>query len=155
MPVYDERYTPGTTGNVEIGMARPRHALHRVDVEQLRVWIEEAVAAAFDIEPEMLHQPTRGRARVALARQVAMYLAHIACMQNLTEVGVMFDRDRTTVAYACNIIENRRDDSDFDRALELLEEVVSGLVRPDARRSLFSDPVQRPEPAGQPRHSTI
>ncbi len=101
--------------------------------EHQRIWIEEAIAASFQIDPEVLRQPTRGRAQVALARQVAMYLAHIICTLSLTEVGEMFDRDRTTVAHACAVIEGRRDDPDFDRAMELLEEVVEGLVRKDMR----------------------
>lgn len=33
----------------------------------------------------------------------------------------MFERDRTTVAHACTVIEAARDDASFDRALELLE----------------------------------
>lgn len=90
--------------------------------------IEEAVGAAFDIPSALLRRPTRGRANIALARQVAMYLAHVAGTLSLTEVGDLFQRDRTTVAYACQIVEMRRDDPAFDRALEILEGVVGGLA---------------------------
>jgi hypothetical protein len=35
-------------------------------------------------------------------------------------VGRIFERDRTTVAHACGVVEDRRDDANFDRALEAL-----------------------------------
>jgi chromosomal replication initiation ATPase DnaA len=71
---------------------------------------------------------TRGRPRVAFARQVAMYLAHVACGLSLTEVGHTFARDRTTVAHACGRVEDLRDDPKLDRALELLESVLRTLA---------------------------
>ena len=46
-----------------------------------------AVAAVFEVGIEELRAPTRGSARAAFARQVAMYLAHVGCGVSLTEVG--------------------------------------------------------------------
>lgn len=74
-----------------------------------------------------LWSQTRGRPRAAFARQVAMYLAHVGCGLSLTEVGQVFARDRTTVAHACAIVEDLRDDPLLDRSLELLEGVVRSL----------------------------
>jgi chromosomal replication initiation ATPase DnaA len=102
-----------------------------------RIVIEGAVAQVFDVLMADLSQATRGRARVALARQVAMYLAHISCGLSFTEVGALFARDRTTVAHACTVIEDRRDDPIFDRALELLEWVVPSLIVPQRRSAAF------------------
>ena len=59
-----------------------------------------------------------------------MYLAHVGCGLSLTEVGRLFARDRTTVAHACGLIEDRREEPGFDRALELLEGVVRLLTLP-------------------------
>ena len=53
-----------------------------------------------------------------------MYLAHVGCGLTLTEVGRLFARDRTTVAHACGLVEDRREEPPFDRALELLEGVM-------------------------------
>lgn len=94
-----------------------------------------AVAQVFGVEASLIDAGTRGQAKVALARQVAMYLAHVACEMSLTDVGRMFGRDRTTVAHACAVIEDRRDDPVFDRAMELLEIVVKALLsaRPSHR----------------------
>jgi chromosomal replication initiation ATPase DnaA len=98
--------------------------------ESFRVVIEYVVARVFAVEKGDLQLARRGRANVALARQTAMYLAHVGCSLTLTEVGFLFDRDRTTVAHACALIEDRRDNPDFDRTVELLERAVKALRLP-------------------------
>jgi chromosomal replication initiation ATPase DnaA len=90
--------------------------------------IEQAVVQVFGVGQEDLYRLTRGRAKIALARQVAMYLAHVVCGLTLTDTGRLFGRDRTTVAHACCVIEDRRDDPLFDRALDLLEWVVPAIT---------------------------
>lgn len=90
--------------------------------------IEQAVVQVFGVAYNDLHRSTRGRAKVALARQVAMYLAHVGWGLSLTETGRLFGRDRTTVAHACGVIEDRRDDPIFDRALDLLDWAVPALT---------------------------
>lgn len=101
--------------------------------------IEQAVIQVFGVGPADLHHTTRGRAKVAQARQVAMYLAHVACGLSLTATGRLFGRDRTTAAHACTVVEDRRDDPLFDRALDLLEWAVSALAtRPSTRFFLSS-----------------
>lgn len=98
----------------------------------LKAAIEGAVSQVFGVEHAELFRATRGKAPVALARQVAMYLAHVACGLSFTEVGILFGRDRTTAAHACRVIEDRRDDPVFDRALELLEWALPTLISPRA-----------------------
>jgi len=88
--------------------------------------IIQAVASAFGISERELRASTRRGAAVSFARQVAMYLAHVACGYSLTEVGILFHRDRTTAAYACRKIEDCRDDPDFDFCLDCLESAVRG-----------------------------
>ena len=86
-----------------------------------RPLLEQAVSRAFMVDSAELWSVTRGCPRAAFARQVAMYLAHIAWGLTLTQVGQVFTRDRTTVAHACSLIEDLRDDRVLDRSLELLE----------------------------------
>jgi len=93
----------------------------------VREMLEQTVLRVFMVASADLWSGTRGQPRVALARQVAMYLAHIACGLTLTEVGHVFARDRTTVAHACGRVEDLRDDPKLDRALELLEGVLHTL----------------------------
>lgn len=95
---------------------------------QLREVIDPAVALVFEVEPNDLRAPTRRSPRAAFARQVAMYLAHVACGLTMTEVGVLFSRDRTTVAHACEVVEDRRDDPDLDARMERLECAVVALI---------------------------
>ena len=98
-------------------------------VLNLRNCIEESVARVFAVSSEDMRGPSRGRARVAFARQVAMYLAHVTCEMSLTDVGRLFDRDRTTVAHACIVVEDRRDDPALDRCLDVLESIARGIAR--------------------------
>ncbi|HPG89949.1 MAG TPA: helix-turn-helix domain-containing protein, partial [Hyphomicrobium sp.] len=95
---------------------------------QMRRAIEIAVCRVFGIEHDAIIHESRGAAHIARARQVAMYLAHVGCGMTMKEAGELFGRDRTTVAHACLIIENRRDDPNFDRALDLLEWAVPVMV---------------------------
>lgn len=97
--------------------------------------IEHAVGQVFGIAGGDMRRSTRGRARVALARQVAMYLAHVGGGLSLTETGRLFERDRTTVSHACNVIEDRRDDPIFDRVLDLLEWAMPMLTERPLRSS--------------------
>jgi chromosomal replication initiation ATPase DnaA len=101
---------------------RKRNALRRCAIEY-------SVSRVFAVPVSALHSATRGPAPVALARQTAMYLAHVICGLSLTEVGRTFERDRTTVSHACALIEDRRDDQLFDQLLELLERVAREEVR--------------------------
>ncbi len=107
---------------------RPTATPHQHPVKdrhsQARMVIELAVTQVFGVEHAALGGEKRGLAHIAEARQVSMYLAHVACGLSLTDVGRMFGRDRTTVAHACAVIEDKRDNCDFDRALDLLEWAV-------------------------------
>lgn len=121
------------------------------DAERLRAIIESAVGRVFGITQDDFALATRGRARIALARQIAMYICHVVCCQSLTDVGRIFGRDRTTVAHACGVIEDRRDEPRFDRTLELLEHIVMVLKvpRPCAGVSCRFAPVR---PVGGPEY---
>ena len=83
--------------------------------------VREAVAYAFKVSPDEMTAPTRRSSAVAFARQVAMYLAHVSFELSLTRVAQTFGRDRTTAAHACHVVEDRRDDPDFDERLDRLE----------------------------------
>jgi hypothetical protein len=99
---------------------RRGHAAYDRTPPYLRSVLDRLVANAFGIDPILLAQPTRGRVMVAHARQVAMYLAHVEFGLSLTEVGKLFERDRTTVAHACEMIEDARDRPEFDAAVQSL-----------------------------------
>lgn len=83
--------------------------------------LEAVVASTFRLSLADLRGASRGEAQIAFARQVAMYVAHVWFALPLTEVGRRFDRDRTTVAHACRVVEDRRDDPRIDRIVAAIE----------------------------------
>ncbi len=85
---------------------------------------EKTVALALDVPLSALRTRTRC-ADVASARQIAMYLCHTIFSVALTEIGQHFKRDRTTVAHACHVVEDRRDEDVFDLTVNQLEELLN------------------------------
>ncbi|HUD52599.1 helix-turn-helix domain-containing protein [Parvibaculum sp.] len=100
-------------------IARP--AAEEIECAARIALTQEIIARALDVPVGELRATTRRRAQVALARQIAMYLAHVAFGLSLSTVGQHFGRDRTTAAHACRQMEDRRDDRDFDVMLDRLE----------------------------------
>ncbi len=84
-------------------------------------FVEALVGASLGVDVGELRRPSRGQARIAFARQTAMYLAHVHLGFSLERVGEHFGRDRTTVAHACKRIEDSRDRPGFDGVLVHLE----------------------------------
>ena len=82
------------------------------------------VSVALSVPLDALRAPTRSQAEAAFARQIAMYLAHTTFGLLMTEVGIAFGRDRTTVAHACTVVEDRRDDPAFDTLIGELEALL-------------------------------
>lgn len=78
-----------------------------------------------DTPIRLLVHVSRCRADTARARQLAMYLAHVVQGISLTAIGAAFGRDRTTVSYACGLIEDLRDDAVFDAELDRLEALLN------------------------------
>lgn len=83
--------------------------------------IEQAVLRAFALPLSSLRSHNRGRAEIAFARQVAIYVAHVQLGLTLTKAALLFGRDRTTAAHACRTVEDRRDDILIDQKLEAIE----------------------------------
>jgi hypothetical protein len=103
----------------------------RCDVSALCV---AAAAAARGVDPAAVASRRRGRARVAEARQLALYLHHVVYGASLSACGRALRRDRASVRHACAVIEDRRDDPRFDRCVAALE---AGLSAQRALISLF------------------
>ena len=90
----------------------------------------QTVAYALGVPAEEIDQPTRGAARASLARQVAIYLTHVAFEMSLQRCAAAFGRDRSTAAYACHRIEDRRDEAQFDAFLDDLEACLRAAPPP-------------------------
>jgi chromosomal replication initiation ATPase DnaA len=98
---------------------RPREIAHRLNCER----VLGDVALSFKIPSDRLLGDCRAP-DVSLARQVAIYLAHVVHGIHLAKVARAFGRHRSTAAYACHKIEDKRDDPDFDWRLELMEREI-------------------------------
>jgi chromosomal replication initiation ATPase DnaA len=84
----------------------------------------DVTAALFNVSSKDIRKPGRTNLGVARVRQVAMYVAHVVLRLNMTDIGKAFGRDRTTVMYACHLIEDLRDDDEFDRIITMTERVA-------------------------------
>lgn len=84
-------------------------------------------AVSAGVTSSELLNPGPSSRRVSRARQVGMYLAHTVAGLPLQKVAHHFGKDRTTVAHACRLIEDRRDDPKFDRELSELEDLFRTL----------------------------
>jgi chromosomal replication initiation ATPase DnaA len=84
---------------------------------------------ALDVPLAVIADADRSTA-AALARSLAMYLAHVAFGMSLGRTARAFGRDRSTIMHACRAIEDRRDDPRFERWLEALERTVATAPAP-------------------------
>ena len=87
----------------------------------------DIIAALFDLPGRELRRAGRSTTDIARVRQIAMYVAHVVLQLNMGEVGRGFGRDRTTVLHACHLIEDLRDDPEFDRIVATAERVTKAV----------------------------
>ncbi len=84
----------------------------------------DIAAALFNVSGKDIRKPGRSSTAVSRVRQIAMYVAHVVLGINMGDIGKAFGRDRTTVVYACHLIEDLREDVDFDRVITMTERVA-------------------------------
>ena len=90
-----------------------------------RAGIAQAVVAhAYGVTLEDMSADTRGAPRAALARQIAMYLAHIVFALSVRDVARGFGRKHSTCLHAIQRVEELREDPDLDRTLHFLETML-------------------------------
>ncbi|MFN3547663.1 MAG: helix-turn-helix domain-containing protein [Mesorhizobium sp.] len=89
----------------------------------------DIASALFNVSGRELRQPGRASTSVSRVRQIAMYVTHVVMGLTMAEVGRGFGRDRTTVLHACHLIEDMRDDADFDAIVALTERVAGAALR--------------------------
>jgi chromosomal replication initiation ATPase DnaA len=86
------------------------------------------VAHAYGVPLDDIRAPSGGAKQAALARQIAMYLAHIVFAMSVREVAQGFGRDRSTACHAIQRVEAMRDDPELNRTLGWLEATLRGVV---------------------------
>lgn len=83
-------------------------------------FVSSLVGLAFDVPATEMFAERSSNAATR-ARQIAMYLVHIAFAWSTERVGAAFRRAPSTVAHACRRVEQLRDDPALDDQLSALE----------------------------------
>ena len=89
----------------------------------------DIAAAYFSVSSKELRSTRRSSMAASRIRQIAMYIAHVVLRMTQAEVGRGFGRDRTTVTHACQVVEDMRDDMEFDRVVLTLELIAHAAFR--------------------------
>jgi len=66
-----------------------------------------------------------------------MYTCHVIFRLRMSDIGNGFGRDRTTVLHACHLIENLRDDAEFDAMVASFKRVAP---RPSSSMAATHEP---------------
>ena len=98
--------------------------------------VMDITAALFNVSGNDLRRPGRSTTSVARVRQIGMYVAHVILGLTMTAIGRGFGRDRTTVQHACHLVEDMRDDEEFDQIVKMVENITAAAFRgrTDVRR---------------------
>jgi chromosomal replication initiation ATPase DnaA len=102
----------------------PRGSSRREEVLEACERVQDILSACFAISGRDIRSAERSRTEVSRVRQIGMYLAHVIVGLSMQEVGDGFQRDRTTVAHACHVVEDLRDDPEFESVLQMIEKIV-------------------------------
>lgn len=89
----------------------------------------DMASALFSLPSKELRGSGRSTLPVSRVRQIAMYVAHVVLRLTMADVGRGFGRDRTTVLHACQLVEDLRDDAEYDRVVSMFERVASAAFR--------------------------
>lgn len=114
---------------VQARSAEPARVPRNERAVELCEGMVDIVAALFNVSGKELRRSGRTEHGVARVRQIAMYVSHVVLRLSMNEVGHGFGRDRTTVLHACHLIEDMRDDQDFDCLVARTERVALAAFR--------------------------
>lgn len=116
----EEKMTPDHVGEIIADICDVQEC-RQLGVDEIR----RAVAEHFDVSLEVMASKKR-TARVAEARQVAMYLVRQLTELSLVEIASSFGKDHGTVIYAVKKVKNKCEDSpSFKSTVELIKRRLS------------------------------
>ncbi|MGL5078770.1 MAG: helix-turn-helix domain-containing protein [Waterburya sp.] len=88
--------------------------------DQHFVMILEMVANYFNESALLIIGLRRGKQSIIKLRHIVMYLAHVCGQISAAEISRISMRDRSTVSFGINKIEDLRDDPTFDSLMDSL-----------------------------------
>lgn len=86
------------------------------------------VGFALGVRTESILAPGRGRPAATRARHITMYVLTVGAGMSLSRVAGALRRDRSTVSYACRLIEADREDEEFDVWIEQICEGLASVI---------------------------
>lgn len=95
--------------------------------------VVDILSTFFNVSGRDLRSNSRCGRPVARVRQIGMYVAHVTLAMTMSEVGRAFGRDRSTVNHACHMIEDMREELEFDRIIQTIENIVRTAFVRDGR----------------------
>jgi len=98
----------------------------------------DLMSALFTTSGRQLRAPGRSTRAVARVRQIGMYVAHVTLGLRMVEIAAGFGRDKSTVVHACHLIEDLRDDEEFNVVVAKAEEVTRDRLYIDALETVLS-----------------
>lgn len=111
--------------NQNIGIA----SLELPGEKLLATFINQMVASAFELPSERLFSYDRGNAKATRARQISIYLLHTGLSFSHAKISRIYNKDRTTISYACRLIEDLRDNPAFDDRILELEKTINTVLK--------------------------
>jgi chromosomal replication initiation ATPase DnaA len=109
--------------------ARRPKGRQQEEVIELCEGMIDVTAALFNVSSKEMRRTGRTAFDVSRVRQIAMYVTHVVLGLSMAEVSRGFQRDRTTVLHACHLIEDMREDGDFDKIVGMTERVALAAFR--------------------------
>ncbi len=124
--LQDEKRNKTKTNVIEAGNFRalPRGGSRNEEVIELCEAMQDVLAACFSVSGKEIRSQDRCRSEISRIRQIGMYVTHVVVGLTMLEVGRGFQRDRSTVAHACHVIEDMRDDPDSERIIHMVEKIA-------------------------------
>ena len=89
----------------------------------------DIISAYFNVSGRDIRSPKRHNLDVARVRQIGMYIANVVLGINMTMIGQGFGRNKSTVIHACHLIEDMRDDEEFDLLVARLEAITNAAFK--------------------------
>lgn len=103
-------------------IAREIHTPSSVQRDELPSLLQAIVSELLDLHNN--HLNISSLRRELHIRHVTIYVSNVALGISMRQLAKMFNLNRSTIAYACRTIEERRDNPDYDRFIEATERMV-------------------------------
>lgn len=89
----------------------------------------DILSAYFNVSGRDIRSAKRHNHEIARVRQIGMYVANVVLGINMTTIGQGFGRNKSTVIHACHLIEDMRDDEEFDMLVGRLEAITRAAFK--------------------------